>query len=80
MHSESLLQFRVLGFGFLQDGDVGIGVPPECEEVFVGGKRPDAGSIGISTLRSSCLQRIRTRDAQMRQGSCPAVPHNAGTW
>jgi hypothetical protein len=38
-----LLQLRVLRFGFLQDGDVGVGVFPECEEIFVGGERPDAG-------------------------------------
>jgi len=38
-----LLQLRVLGFGLLEDGDVGVGVLPEGEEVFVGGERPDAG-------------------------------------
>jgi len=31
------LQRRVLGFGLRQDGDVGIGVFPEGEEIFVGG-------------------------------------------
>src|SRR6202158_5620555 len=30
-----LLQLRVLRFGFLQDGDVGVGVFPEGEEVLV---------------------------------------------
>src|ERR1039457_2554251 len=34
-----LLQPRVLGFGCLQDGDVGVGVFPEAEEVFIGGER-----------------------------------------
>ena len=29
----SLLQSRVLCFGLLQDGDVGVGVFPECEEI-----------------------------------------------
>jgi hypothetical protein len=29
------LQLRVLGFCLLQDGDVGVGVFPEREEVFV---------------------------------------------
>jgi hypothetical protein len=33
----SLLQLRVLRLGFLQDGDVGVGVFPEGEEVLVGG-------------------------------------------
>jgi hypothetical protein len=32
-----LLQLRVLDFGFLQDRDVGVGVFPEGEEIFVGG-------------------------------------------
>jgi len=69
-----LLQLRVLGFGLLKDGDVGVGVFPEGEEVFVGGERPDAGGVGIGTLRGSRLQSIGTSQAQMRQGSCPAVP------
>jgi len=44
-----LLQLRVLGFGFFQDWDVRVGVFPEREEIFVGGERPDAGSVGICT-------------------------------
>ena len=31
-----LLQLRVLAFRLLVDGDVGIGVFPECEEVLIG--------------------------------------------
>ena len=72
-----LLQFRVLGFGLLQDGDVGVGVFPEREEIFVGGERPDAGGIGIRSLRSSRLQGVGTSHAQMRQRSRPAVPDDA---
>jgi len=43
------LQLRVLRLGFVQDGDVGVGVGvfPEREEVLVGGERPDAGGVGI---------------------------------
>ncbi len=37
-------------------GDVGVGVFPEGEKIFVGGERPDAGGIGIRALRGSCLQ------------------------
>ena len=37
--STLLLQPRVLGFGLFKDWDVGIGVLPEREEVFVGGLR-----------------------------------------
>jgi hypothetical protein len=40
---ERLLQFRVLGFGLLQDWDVRVGVFPEREEIFVRDERPDAG-------------------------------------
>ena len=46
----SLLQLCILGFGLLQDGDVGVGVFPECEEVLVGGKGTGASSISICTL------------------------------
>jgi len=31
-----LLQLRVLGFGFLEDGDVGVGVFPESKEILIG--------------------------------------------
>ena len=37
-----LLQPRVLRFGLFQDGDIGVGVFPEGEEIFVGSERPDA--------------------------------------
>jgi hypothetical protein len=35
-----LLQLRVLRFGFLQDGNVGVSVFPQRERIFVGGERP----------------------------------------
>jgi hypothetical protein len=72
-----LLQPRVLRFGLLQDGDVGVGVFPEGEEIFVSGERPDAGGIGINSLRSSRLQGVRTSHSKMLQRSCPAVPDDA---
>ena len=62
------------GLGFLQDGDVGVGVFPEGEEILVGGKRTNAGGIGIRSLRSSRLQSIGPSHSQMRQRSRPAVP------
>ena len=34
--SVGLLQLRILRLGFLEDGDVGVGVFPEAEEVLVG--------------------------------------------
>jgi hypothetical protein len=39
----SLLQLRVLRLGFLQDGDVGVSVFPEREEILVAG-----GDLGLS--------------------------------
>jgi hypothetical protein len=50
-----LLKLGVLRLGFFQDGDVGVGVFPEREEIFVGGECPDAGGIDICTLRGSRL-------------------------
>jgi len=40
-HFVGLLQLRVLHFGFFQDGDVGVSIVPEVEEIFVGSERPD---------------------------------------
>src|ERR1700677_837966 len=75
--SVRLLQPRVLRLGFFQDGNVGVGIFPEREEIFVRGDRPGAGGIGICSLRSSRSQSIGTSHAQMRQRSGPTVPHNA---
>jgi hypothetical protein len=54
----NLLQTRVLGLGVLQDGDVGVGVCPEGEEIFVGGECPDAGGIciGIQSARAAAAR------------------------
>ena len=68
------LQLGVLRLGLLQDGDVGVGVFPEREKILVGGERPDAGGIGIRSLRRSRLQGVGTSHSQMRQRSRPAVP------
>src|SRR2546425_6335750 len=69
-----LLQLRVLRLGFLQDGDVGVGVFPEREEIILGGERPDAGGVAIRPLRGSRLRGIGASYSQMRQRSGPAVP------
>jgi|SRR5579871_1693767 len=80
-----LLQLRVLGFGFLQDGNIQVGVFPEREEISVGGEGASAGGITISCralLRlngrdsrpSTSLQGVGTGYSQMRQRSRPAVP------
>src|SRR5580700_1552 len=71
------LQLRVFRLGLFQDRDVGVGVFPESEEIFVGGEGANAGGIGIGTLRSFRLQGVCTRHSQMRQSSGPAVPDDA---
>ena len=48
-----LLQLRVLDLGLLQDRDVGIGVFPESEEIFVAGERADAGGVRIGSAGGS---------------------------
>ena len=37
VEAPGLLQLRVLRFRLLQDGDIGVGVFPEGEEVLIGG-------------------------------------------
>ena len=60
-----LLQFRVLRLGFFQDGNVGVGVFPESEEVLVCGAR----------FRGITLQCVGTRQAKAGQGSKRRVAH-----
>jgi hypothetical protein len=75
-----LLQLRVLGFSFFQDGDIGIGVFPEGEEIFVRRERADAGGVGIRRLQLRRLQGIGASHSQMSQCSRPAIPHDAAVW
>jgi hypothetical protein len=63
---KSLLQLRVLSFGLLQNGDVGIGVFPEGEEIFVGGFR----------LGGIARHRIGATDLKMRECSDEFVYYN----
>jgi hypothetical protein len=60
-----LLQLRVLRLGLFQDGDVGVGVFPEGEEILIGGERPNARDIDIRSPRGSRLQGIGTSHFQM---------------
>ena len=46
-----LLQLRVFDLGLLVDGNLGVGVFPEGQEVFVRGERTNAGRVGICALR-----------------------------
>jgi hypothetical protein len=48
-----LLQLRVLGFGLFVNVNVGVGVFPESQAIFVCGERSFAGRIGIRVPESS---------------------------
>ena len=75
--SVQLLQLRVLRFGLLQDGDIGVGVFPEGEEIFVGGECPDTGGIGISPdefFACSALARATPRCAKAPVQQFPTMP------
>jgi hypothetical protein len=62
-----LLQFRVLGLGLLQNGYVGVGVFPECEEILVRG----ASFCGVA------LQGVGASKTKMGQCTRLAFCHRA---
>src|ERR1017187_7317465 len=66
MIARTLLQPRILRFGLLVDGDVGVGVFPEGEEIFVGGFR----------LGGIARHRIGATDLKMRECSDEFVYYN----
>ena len=43
-----LRELGVLGFGFFQDGDVRVGIFPQCEEILV-------GSAGLGRVAGQCV-------------------------
>jgi hypothetical protein len=62
-----LLQFRVLRLGLPQDGDVRVGVFPECQKILICG----AGFGGVT------LQSIGSANLEMRQCADGRVQHNS---
>src|SRR2546426_11845558 len=62
-----LFQLLILGLSFLQDGDVGVGVFPEIEEVLVGG----AAFCGVTG------EGVGTGEAKMGECAQREVQHNA---
>src|SRR5579863_6723608 len=58
-----LLQLRILRLGFLQDGNIGVGVVPEGEEILVG--RAGGGDVSLEDA-SAC-------QAEMGEGRCRRV-------
>ena len=61
------LQLRVLRLGFLQDGDVGVGVFPERQEILIGGFR----------FSGIAREGIATGEAEMRKSTQRVVQHDA---
>jgi len=55
-----LLQLRVLGLGFLQDGNVGVGVFPEGEEIFVGAARTPFRIVGTLLFPNHLIEVVVT--------------------
>ena len=68
-----LLQLRVFRLGGSENGNVGVGVFPQSEEIFVGGERSDASCVGFRSLRGLGLQSICARHPETRECSSPAV-------
>ena len=61
-----LLQLRVVRLGFFQDGDVGVGVFPEGEEILIRGA-------GFGGVAGHC---IGTTELQMAQSAEREVEHD----
>src|SRR4029077_6100855 len=51
-------QLRIFGLGGDENGDVGVGVFPECEENVVGGAGFGASGVGVGTLQRLRLKRV----------------------
>ena len=63
-----LLQLGIFRFGFFQDGDVGVAVFPEREEIFVGGESAREREVAISWRASLALD---GRVARPHMAACP---------
>src|SRR6266849_5149784 len=75
--SDRLLQLRVLRFGLLEDGDVGISVLPQGEKIVISDEGPAAGSIGGDTLVCPRLQGVRAPQSEMCQRAGRTVPDDS---
>ena len=63
--------------GLLQDGDVRISVFPQREEIFVGGKCPDASRVGVRALQGSCLYYVGAGETYMRERPREAISNDS---
>ena len=61
------MQFRVLGLGLLQDGDVGLGVFPEGEEILVG--RLSFGRVALRGMGSADVEMLKARRSAASGGA-----------
>jgi hypothetical protein len=64
------MKLRILRLGRDEDGNVGVGVLPEGEEIFVGGERPDAGGISIRSLRADWFTSRKPRGSDLGDRTC----------
>ena len=71
------MQLRVLGLGLLQDGDIGIGVLPECKECLIIDESLAANRICIGGMYRLRLNRVSACHTQMSQRSNGFVDHNS---
>jgi len=72
LFTATLLQVRVLRFGFFQDGNIRVGVFPKG--IFAAQERPDKGGVGIRPLRGLRLQGSGTNYFQTRQVCDEGLP------
>jgi len=63
------LELGVSRVGAPEDWDAGVGVFPECQELFVDGERPDTCGIGIRSMRGFQVQGGGASNSQMSQRS-----------
>src|ERR1700680_977809 len=75
--SSSGRQFGVFGFGGDEDGDAGVGVFPEREEIVVGGAGFGARGFSIGTLHGLSLKRVGAGEAEMRERADGLVVYSA---
>src|ERR1700680_362025 len=70
-------QFRVFRLRSDEDGDAGVGIFPEREEIVVGGAGFGACGVSIGTLQRLRLKRVGAGEAEMRQCADGFVAYNA---
>src|SRR6202049_5088479 len=70
-------QFRVFRFRSDEDGDAGVGVFPEREEILVAGPGFGACGVSIGTLDGLRLKRVGAGEAEVGERAGRAIPQEA---